>query len=70
MYNPFNRTSKIREILIIDNSIENGELRKLNRKLARKSRIQSITVVGLVLVIVLVTRRNVIELNENFTIKK
>ena len=70
MYNPFNRTSKIREILIIDNSIENGELRKLNRKLARKSRIQSITVVGLILVIVLVTRRNVIELNENFTIKK
>jgi len=70
MYNPFKRTSKIREILIIDNSIENGELRKLNRKLARKSKIQSITVVGLILVIVLVTRRNVIELNENFTIKK
>ena len=70
MYNPFKRTSMIQEILIIDSSIENQELRKLNRKLNRKSRIQSITVVGLLILVVLVTRRNVVELNENFTITK
>ena len=70
MYNPFKRTSTIQEILIIDSSIENQELRKLNRKLNRKSRIQSITVVGLLILVVLVTRKNVVHVNENFTITK
>jgi len=70
MYNPFKRTSTIQEILIIDSSNENQELKKLNKKLNRKSRIQSITVVGLLILVVLVTRRNVTELNENFTVTK
>ncbi len=71
MYRPFNkyRTSTIEEIIIIDTAQENRDLRKLNKKLSRKSKIQSVTVVGLIIFIVLVTRKNVVEVTETLNVK-